>query len=125
MKRARATTTSLGTRHAIRPPVNERLLQEITRRIVEAFQPEKIILFGSHAYGQPTTDSDLDLFIVMNSDQRPARRRMAVSSLFEDRFMAMDFIVLTPEEVQKRQSGFDPFLNDIFRRGRVLYARER
>ena len=94
--------------------MNETVLREITRRIVEAFHPEKVILFGSYAYGQPAADSDLDLFVIMKSQQRPVERRMAVSRLFEDRLVAMDFVVLTPEEVRKRRSGFDPVLDDIF-----------
>jgi predicted nucleotidyltransferase len=50
----------------MRPEVTEKLLQDITRRIVEAFHPVKIILFGSYAYGTPHRDSDVDLFVIMD-----------------------------------------------------------
>ncbi len=57
-----------------RPTVTEELLAEITRCIVEAFQPEKVVLFGSYAYGKPHTDSDVDLMVIMNSQVRPVER---------------------------------------------------
>ena len=54
---------------ALRPPVTEALLAGITQRIVEKFQPYKVVLFGSYAYGAPDLDSDVDLLVVMDSDE--------------------------------------------------------
>jgi predicted nucleotidyltransferase len=101
--------------------VPESFLQDAARKIVEAFRPHKIILFGSHAYGKPTRDSDLDFLIVMDTEERRARRIMAVERLFLDREYPMDFVVLTPAELKKRLSGFDPFLREVMRKGKVLY----
>ena len=94
---------------------------DITRRIVEKFRPEKVILFGSYAYGQPTIESDVDLLVIMNSREHPAERSAKVMSVCHPRYLGMDLIVITPEELEKRLAGFDPFLEDIMSKGRVLY----
>ena len=106
-------------------PVTEELLREVTKRIVEAFDPEKIILFGSHAYGTPTPDSDVDLLIIMESDERPAKRSMRVSKVLQPRPFPMDILVRTPQEVARRLSLGDYFFIEIMKRGKVLYERDR
>ena len=98
------------------------LLSEITRRITQGLHPKKVILFGSYAYGTPTSDSDLDLLIIMESRDRPSERIRKVSDLFEPRPLPMDFVVLTPSELRRRLSGFDPFLEEILKKGRLLYG---
>ena len=104
--------------------VTPELLKEITQKVVHAFRPKNIILFGSYAYGKPTSDSDLDLLIVMESPDRPAERIRKVSDLFDPRPLPMDFIVLTPGEVRHRLRGFDPFLEEVFEKGQMLYGSE-
>jgi uncharacterized protein len=105
-------------------PVTPRLLREVTQKLVQAFRPKKIILFGSYAYGKPTSDSDLDLLIVMESRDRPAERIRKVSDLFDPRPLPMDFIVLTPGEMRHRLRGFDPFLEEVLEKGQILYGSE-
>ena len=105
-------------------PVTPGLLREIAQKVVQAFRPKNIILFGSYAYGKPTSDSDLDLLIVMESRDRPAERIRKVSDLFDPRPLPMDFIVLTPGEVRHRLSGFDPFLEEVLEKGQRLYGSE-
>ena len=105
-------------------PVTPGLLTEIAQKVVQAFRPKNIILFGSYAYGKPTSDSDLDLLIVMESRDRPAERIRKVSDLFDPRPLPMDFIVLTPSEVRHRLSGFDPFLEEVIEKGQMLYGSE-
>jgi predicted nucleotidyltransferase len=105
----------------LRPKVTDELLMEITKRIVENFHPEKVILFGSYAYGKPTIESDVDLLIIMKSDERPAKRSAEVMSVCRPRYLGMDVIVITPEELERRLAGFDPFLEEILNKGRVLY----
>ena len=104
--------------------VTPRLLREIAQKVVQAFRPKNVILFGSYAYGNPTVDSDLDLLIVMESRDRPAERIRKVSDLFDPRPLPMDFIVLTPGEIRHRLRGFDPFLEEILEKGQVLYGSE-
>ncbi|HEX9273099.1 MAG TPA: nucleotidyltransferase domain-containing protein [Candidatus Binatia bacterium] len=103
-------------------PVTPGLLREITQKVVHAFRPKNIIMFGSYAYGKPTSDSDLDLLIIMESRDRPAERIRKVSDLFDPRPLPMDFIVLTPGEMRHRLSGFDPFLEEVLAKGQMLYG---
>lgn len=56
----------------------QNFLKEAIKRIIEQFHPEKIILFGSYAYGQPTTDSDIDLLVVMDTDMKPYERSVPI-----------------------------------------------
>jgi len=105
-------------------PVTDDALEQMTRRIVEKFRPEKVILFGSFAYGKPTPHSDVDLLVVMRSRKPKAERKMAVSDLFRPRLFPMDFLVLTPSELKRRLRRIDPFIHDVIEKGRVLYARQ-
>ena len=98
-------------------------LEEVTKRIVQEFNPQRIIVFGSQAYGQPTHDSDVDLLIVMESDERPATRAMRVSKLLRPRPFPMDILVRTPQEIQQRLEMGDYFIQEIMERGKVLYER--
>ncbi len=106
-------------------PVTRKLLREITRRIVEEFQPERIILFGSYAYGEPTIHSDVDLLIVTKkmAEQSVFARSRAVSQLFPSRKFGMDILVRTPQEVKARLTIGDDFIGNILRQGRILYER--
>ena len=119
-KRVKARNNS----EAAASPVTPGLLREIAQKVVHAFRPKNIILFGSYAYGKPTSDSDLDLLIVMESRDRPAERIRKVSDLFDPRPLPMDFIVLTPVEMRQRLSGFDPFLEEVLAKGQMLYGSE-
>ena len=105
-------------------PVTRELLRDITQKVIQAFRPKNVILFGSYAYGVPTPDSDLDLLIVMESRDRPAERIRKVSDLFDPRPLPMDFVVLTPGEMRRRLSGFDPFLEEVLEKGQMLYGSE-
>ena len=109
----------------IKPPVDEQLLNEVVRRMVKKVKPEKIILFGSYAYGKPTKDSDLDFFIIKNTKLPFSRRFGMVSDAIFPRLIPMDFIVKTPKEVQDRLNSFDPFIKEVLTRGKVLYERKR
>src|SRR6266567_6268082 len=86
----------------LRPPVTEALLEGITRRIVEKFQPHKVVLFGSYAYGAPDLDSDVDLLVVLDSDEPMAQRIRHVTEVAKVRFLPMDIIVRTPAEMAER-----------------------
>ena len=105
------------------PEVTEDLLQGMVRRIVDEFHPDRIVLFGSYAWGTPRPDSDVDLLVVMDSDLRPARRSAAVSMACRPRRLATDFIVKTPAELQERLAMGDTFMVSVLREGKTLYAR--
>lgn len=93
------------------------------RRITQAFDPQRIILFGSHAYGHPTPDSDVDLLVVMESSERPAVRAARVSRVLRPRPFPMDILVRTPDELRHRLEIGDYFIREILERGKVLYER--
>ncbi len=105
------------------PPVTEALLEKIKQIIVDAFAPEKIILFGSYAYGTPTPDSDLDLLVIMDSDESAARQAMKISRLLEPRLIPLDIVVKKAKEIEERRHWVDPFMHEATEKGRVLYAR--
>lgn len=108
----------------LRPPVTEALLAEITRRIVEAFHPIKVILFGSYAYGVPHHESDIDIFVIMESEDTMHQRIMKATEVARVPFLPMDVIVRTPQEVEQRIALGDFFVIEILDKGRVLYSND-
>ncbi|MBI5879268.1 MAG: nucleotidyltransferase domain-containing protein [Chloroflexi bacterium] len=101
------------------------LLDELVRRIVDAYQPERIILFGSMAHGNPDDDSDVDMLIVKDTTEPPLERRVHVRRLAADAHRRVPFspLVLTPDELASRIAARDAFYADILRSGIVLYER--
>ena len=102
------------------------LKQDELRKIVEAIHAtcndiEKIILFGSYAYGAPAPDSDVDLFVIQKTNLRRVERTVAISELILPRPFPVDILVKTPAEIQEALRNNDPFIKEILNRGRVLY----
>jgi predicted nucleotidyltransferase len=109
------------------PPV-AKTLPKAVKRIVTKLKPEKIILFGSYAYGNPTPDSDVDLLIVMETNGREKEMYRAASSLLYPREFPVDIIVKTPKEVEEAMkggvvNGF--FIREMVNKGKVLYGRRK
>jgi predicted nucleotidyltransferase len=102
-------------------PLSVDLLEHIVQRIVTGVQPEKIILFGSYAYGNPTPDSDLDLLVSMESQARPAERVLAVSRRLRPRPFPMDILVRAPQEIREALEKKDSFIHEIMTQGKILY----
>src|ERR671922_8427 len=109
---------------SLRPPVTDTLLADITQRIVEKFQPHKVVLFGSYAYGTPNLDSDVDLLVVLDSDEPMAQRMRRVTEVAKVRFLPLDVLVRTPAEIEERLAMGDFFMAEILEKGKVLYCRE-
>jgi uncharacterized protein len=99
-------------------------IQAYANRIAEAFHPEKIILFGSYAYGTPTSLSDVDLLVIMPFAGKWTEQ--AVDILMQIRVpWAVDLLVKSPQKIRERQAIGDSFLKKIFRDGKLLFeARE-
>ncbi|MBI3269114.1 MAG: nucleotidyltransferase domain-containing protein [Planctomycetes bacterium] len=114
---------AVPTWQRLRPPVTNALLASITRRIVRAFKPVRVILFGSYAYGTPRPESDVDLFVVMSSRESMSRRMIRVARVAYTPFLPMDVLVFTPSEVRDRIRDGDPFVAEVLSRGKVLYTR--
>ncbi|MBI4790297.1 MAG: nucleotidyltransferase domain-containing protein, partial [Chloroflexi bacterium] len=95
----------------------------VVRKIVENFDPEKVILFGSYAYGKPTIDSDVDVLVVMESNETPAARATRVIGALRGKTFPMDILVSTPAEIEHRLAIGDFFYQEIVGMGKVLYER--
>ena len=102
------------------PSLNE--IQILADKIAREFRPEKIILFGSHARGDAQPDSDVDLLVIMDANQHPARTAAEITHRVHPRRYPLDLIVRSPETVRMRLQMNDWFLRDAMREGRVLYA---
>jgi len=109
--------------------VKDRKLRELILKIVDQikreYEPEKVILYGSYAYGKPTEDSDIDLLIIKETDQRRVDRFMEVSRLIYEpgRHISVSPLVYTPKELEERLSLGDDFVEEVLTKGEVLYAR--
>jgi predicted nucleotidyltransferase len=99
----------------------ETLLQQVTRQIVERFNPERIVLFGSRARGEAKSDSDLDLFVEMETARRPPKRAVEIASIFGLRPWPLDVVVYTPAEVERLRNVRGTLLSIIEAEGRLLY----
>ncbi len=104
-------------------PITEAKIRQAAQKIAEAAQPEKIILFGSYAYGHPTPDSDVDLLVIMDSEQSIHARSVQISEILYPRPFPVDIIVRTPAEVAERIALGDVFFREIMTKGKVLYER--
>lgn len=98
-------------------------LEEIVQRIVEHFKPRRILLFGSRARGETHSDSDLDIFVEMESELSPPRRSSAIAELFTNRTWPLDVVVYTPLEAERARVDRTSFLSAIEAEGRVVYER--
>lgn len=105
--------------------VTKRQIAAAARHIAETFDPEKIILFGSYAYGKPRPESDVDLLIIMDSGIPRWKLVGAIYSSFRPYPFSMDIHVATPHRIQERLSLGDPFFGEITKQGHVLYERTR
>ena len=103
--------------------ISRKQIQAAAQKIADKIHPKKIILFGSYAYGKPTADSDVDLFVVMNSKKRPVERYGPISKILIPRPFPVDILVRTPAEVKEKLQHKDFFIEEVMSRGIVLYAR--
>jgi len=104
----------------------ERILSEIVEAIKVEYAPEKIILYGSFAYGAPDENSDIDLLIIKKTPEKPLARRVRIRRIVDIRdssYPAFSPIVLTPEEIKRRLESGDQFIHEIIVKGEVLYVR--
>ncbi len=99
-----------------------RLIRRFARQVAERFRPDKIILFGSHAYGTPHADSDVDILVVM-----PARNQLDQAVKIElacDPPFPLDLIVRTPHNLEWQLAEGQSFLTEITTKGKVLYEKK-
>ena len=100
-------------------------IANIVKRIKDEYKPEKIILFGSYAYGRPNAQSDIDLFIIKKTAKRRIDRFCEVSRLLRDvKGVSIQPVVFTRQEVARRLDLEDDFIEEILRKGEILYEKE-
>jgi predicted nucleotidyltransferase len=111
------------------PPLNKRkripsrTIRALAKHIAEKFQPEEIILFGSHAYGKPTAWSDVDLLVVMESPKGEAETSLEIYKSLPPINFSLDIVVRSRNVIERRKKLGDWFLIDVTEKGRVLYER--
>jgi uncharacterized protein len=101
------------------------ILRDLVERLVKVYDPERILLYGSYAYGRPHKGSDIDLLIVKDTKERPIDRRVAVRRIVSDLRRKVPFspLVVTPQELSHQISAGDDFLKEITTTGKVLYEK--
>lgn len=97
-------------------------IDAFAREVAEKFQPEKIVLFGSYAHGQPNADSDVDLLIIMDHRGKSSEQALTIRRAVRKNF-PLDLIVRTPRETQARLKQNDCFITTAIKEGRTLYER--
>jgi len=99
------------------------LLDAIVQKLIKYFAPQKVILYGSYAYGNPEPDSDLDLLIIKETSERFIDRWQSVRRILSDpnRMSPIETLILTPGEISDRIARGDQFIAEILKKGRVLY----
>ena len=102
--------------------VDEKTILELTRRIAEKFQPERIILFGSYAYGNPEPESDVDLLVVLPFEGKSFRKSLEILNQVSPDF-PVDLLARCPEDTARRYAEGDPLIREALDRGKVLYER--
>jgi uncharacterized protein len=99
------------------------LLDRITQSLVSSLKPEQIILFGSHAYGEPNEDSDVDLLVIVSQSDEPRYRRARQAYKALRGFgIATDVIVMTKEEVERKMNVRSSLVHRAIHDGRILYG---
>jgi len=93
-------------------------------QLAQTIRPERIVLFGSYAYGKPNRDSDVDLLVVMSHTGHDVQEAVSIRQRLTAPF-PLDLIVRTPENLQERLDAGDLFLKTIMAQGEVLYEAPR
>ena len=103
--------------------ISQDLLKEVTGRLAAEFQPEEIYLFGSHAWGTPNEDSDVDLMVIVpDSGERPIRRDQRAQSCLGRLALAADVLVRTRGEVNRYKHLRASLFHQVLNQGRKLYG---
>jgi predicted nucleotidyltransferase len=97
-------------------------IQAVADRIARDFQPERIILFGSHAYGQPQPGSDVDLLVILAFEGKPFWKSLEILNGVNPRF-PVDLLARRPEDTRRRYARGDPLIREALDRGVTLYER--
>lgn len=98
-------------------------IDTVVRRLVERFDPEQIILFGSQATGAARPDSDIDLLVIMPYTGSKRQRQLEMRIALDDLLIGTDIILASPDEVRRHRNTVGTLIRPALREGKVLYAR--
>lgn len=116
-------TTSSTKRASKNNRIPMQTIRSLARGIAKKFDPDEIILFGSHAYGRPNAGSDVDFLVVMETPKGEVKAIFEVSDSLPALDFKVDVIVRSKDVINKRKKAGDFFLREITKKGKVLYAR--
>ncbi len=102
--------------------VSRRAIENVAKRIARDFDPERIILFGTHSEGRPTADSDVDLLVVLPHEGKSWRKAADIRGRINAEF-PLDLLVRAPGEMRRRVAQGDPVLRQVQETGDVLYEK--
>ena len=101
--------------------IKEEEIQRLVEKIAKKYKPEKIILFGSFAWGKAGVDSDVDLLIIKKTDKKRIERNLEVKKIINGS-LPVDILVYTPKEIEKSiDEDKNLFIEDILRNGKMIY----
>jgi predicted nucleotidyltransferase len=112
--------TSINTAD-VTTKLHSEVLQKLVQQIVNGFHPQKVILFGSYAYGMPREDSDLDLLVVMEAGGRPLRAAANIAAAI-DHPLSLDILVFEPGHLESAVEREFTFATEVMARGIVLHS---
>lgn len=98
-------------------------IAEIVNKIASGYNPDKIILFGSYATENPNEDSDLDLFVIKDTDLPRPQRAVQVRKMLYGSMIPIDLIVYTPKEIDESKENRFSFVYEVLNSGKILYER--
>jgi len=104
---------------------NRKKIGTASKTIAQHYSPEKILLFGSHAWGNPTPDSDIDLLVIKNIKKGKTaffKEQQKIQKIINGEF-AVDVLIYTPQEIETRLKTGDPFIQKILTQGQCLYEK--
>jgi predicted nucleotidyltransferase len=100
--------------------ISQKQIEHFGRQLAAAFHPEKIVLFGSYAYGRPHSDSDVDLLVIMPFDGSAVDKSVEMRMQLRPRF-PLDLLVRSPAKIRERLALGDEFIRNVLAYGKVLY----
>lgn len=106
-----------------RARISMRTIRTLAKVIAKKFDPDEIILFGSHAYGTPHAWSDVDFLVVMDTPKGEVEAILKIADSLPDLPFRVDIIARSRESIDRRTKSGDFFLREITKKGKVLYAR--
>lgn len=95
-------------------------IEQISASIASEFKPRKIVLFGSHAWGTPSPDSDVDMLVILPFEGKGWRMAAAIREKIKITF-PLDLIIRTESQIEDRLNSHDSFISEIIEKGKVLH----